>query len=113
MKPRPVIENLKLQEDPGHPVVTANDGLGFGRPQHSWVLLEELHGLLDSVEKLTSPQDFPSNGRLVSSQRRITFLLHIQLRNHINVSPIVLKDQSVFIINTEIRDAQPDQNAKQ
>ena len=108
LKPCPVVENLKLQEDLGHPVVTANHRLGFRRLEHRRVLLEKLHWLLNPVEELSGPQNLPSNGRLVSSQRRIVFLLRIQLRDHINVSPVVFKDTPVFVINSKIRYIQSD-----
>lgn len=108
LKPRPVVENLELQEDPGHPVVTANHRFGFRRPKHAWVLLEKLHRLLNPVEELTGPQDLPGNGRLVSAQRRITFLLCIQLCDHIYVSSIVFEDTPVFVINTKIGYIQSD-----
>lgn len=108
LKPCPVVENFKLQEDLGHPVVTANHRLGFCCLEHSRVLLEKLHGLLNPVEELAGPQNLPSNGRLVSSQRRITSLLCIQLRDHIDVSPIVFKDTLVFVIDTKIRYIQSD-----
>ena len=98
-----MVENLKLQEDLGHPVVTANHWLRFRSPEHGWVLLEKLHRLLNPVEELPGPQNLPSNGRLVSSQRWVVFLLCIQLRDHINVSPVVFKDTLVFVINTKIR----------
>lgn len=108
LKPRPVVENLKLQEYLGHPVVVTDHGSGFRRPQHAWVLLEKLHRLLNPVEELTGPQNLPGNGRLVSGQRRITLLLCIQLCNHINVSPIVFEDTPVFVINTKIGYIQSD-----
>ena len=98
-----MVENLKLQEDLGHPVVTANHWLRFRSPEHGWVLLEKLHRLLNPVEELPGPQNLPSNGRLVSSQRWVVFLLCIQLRDHINVSPVVFKDTLVLVINTKIR----------
>lgn len=92
LKPGPVVENLKFQEGLGHPIVPANHRLGFSCLQHSWVLLEKLHWLLNPVEELPGPQNLPSNGRLISSQRRVAFLLGIQLGDHINVSPEVHKD---------------------
>lgn len=108
LKPRPVVENLKLQEDPSQPVVTSNHGFGFRRLQHMWMLLEKLHWLLDPVEELAGPQNLPSDGRLVSGQRRVTFLLCIQLCDHVNVRPIVFKDTPVFVISTKIGYVQSD-----
>lgn len=102
LKPRPVVENLKLQEYLGHPVVFTDHGSGFRRQKHAGVLLEKLHGLLNPMEELAGPQNLPSNGRLVSGQWRIPLLLRIQLRNHINISPIVFEDTPVFVINTKI-----------
>lgn len=108
LKPRPVVENLKLQEHLDHPVVVTDHGFGFRCLKHSWVLLEKLHWLLNPVEELTGPQNLPSDGRLVSGQWRITLLLCIQLCNHINVSPIVFEDTPVFVINTKIGYIQSD-----
>lgn len=102
LEPRPVVKNLKLQEDLGHLVVTSDHRSGFRRPQHGRVLLEKLHRLLNSVEELTGPQDLPSDGGLVAGQWGVAFLLRIQLWDHINVSPIVFKDTPIFVINTKI-----------
>lgn len=102
LKPRPVVENLKLQQYLGHPVVVTDHGSGFRRPKHARVLLEKLHWLLNPVEELAGPQNLPSNGRLVSGHWRVTLLLCIQLCNHIDVSSIVFEDILVFVINTKI-----------
>lgn len=107
-----MVEDLKLQEDLAYPVVIADHWLGLLSPQHKGLLLEEFHWLLQSMEELPGPQDLPSNGRLVPSQRRIIFLFRIQLRNQIDLSPKILKNYLVFFINTKVRYIQPDWEKK-
>lgn len=108
LKPRPVVEDLKLQEDLAYPVVIPYHWLGLLSPQHKGLLLEELHWLLQPMEQLPGPQDLPSNWRLVPSQRRIIFLFRIQLRNQVNLSPKILKNYLVFFLNTKVRYIQSD-----
>lgn len=50
LKPGPVVEDLKLQEDLGYPVIAADHRFGLRSPQHKGMLLEELHWLLQPVE---------------------------------------------------------------
>lgn len=50
LKPGSMVEDLKLQEDLGYPVITADHRFGLHSPQHKRVLLEELHWLLQPVE---------------------------------------------------------------
>lgn len=98
-----MVEDLKLQEDLGYPVVTPDHRLGLCSPQHKGVLLEELHRLLQPMEELPGPQDLPSYGRLVPSQGRIIFLSCIQLRNHVDVRTKILKNYLVFFLDTKVR----------
>lgn len=112
LKPGPVVEDLKLQEDLAYPVVIADHWLGLFSPQHKGLLLEEFHWLLQPLEQLPGPQDLPSDGRLVPSQRRIIFLFRIQLRNQVNLSPKILKNDLVFFLNTKVRYIQSDWEKK-
>lgn len=107
-----MVEDLKLQEDLAYPVVIADHWLGLLSPQHKGLLLEEFHWLLQPMEELPGPQDLPSNGRLVPSQRRIIFLFRIQLRNQVDLCPKILKNYLVFFINTKVRYIQPDWEKK-
>lgn len=73
--PALVVKHLKLQQHFGHTVVIAYDALGLGCIKDAWVLLEELHGLLDSPVQLPSPEDLPCDGREASGDGRVHLLL--------------------------------------
>ena len=99
-----MIEQLKLQQDLGQLVKVLDDLLGLWSLQDHLVLLEHLHGLLDSPEQLPGPGDLPGHGGQVAGHWRVRLVLLVSAGHHFDVAAVVQEDALVLLLDSQVRE---------
>lgn len=104
-----MVQDFKLQQHFGHSVIVTNDAFGFRGVEDASMLLEELHGLLNSPVELSSPQYLTCHWREVPGYRWLSLLFGVDARDHFDVTSVVLQDFLIFLSNAQVWDAKSEQ----
>ena len=99
-----MIEQLKLQQDLGQLVKVLDDLLGLWSLQDHLVLLEHLHGLLDSPEQLPGPGNLPGHRGQVAGHWRVRLVLLVSAGHHFDVAAVVQEDALVLLLDSQVRE---------